>query len=313
MDLFIIGNGFDCWQGLPTTYNKYKEFFDSSDKQWLRKYNIKTYFDTRQGTLNDIDIVYGESYYFGNEFGNSNTFWSSFEEGLGKISQDNIDWLWDKDDSLNELDQTIANIKNVLYDSFKEWVQSIKIDYCSNNYNFGDKNLFINFNYTETLERRFKVNKKRICYIHGNASMPNSIIVGHGNNEFDQIDFNYALLFGGYVKLNYFADQLLKATYKNPDNGIRKIHSFFVSNNIPYDSIDRILFLGHSFGMADYKYFEFLKNKLSSKARWHIVIFDYNLETFNNVLSFASKTQLKKLSLYHNIDDCLQINGFINK
>lgn len=43
---------------------------------------------------------------------------------------------------------------------------------------------FLSFNYTKTLELGYGINENQVCHIHGSVeSLPNEIIMGHGNDE----------------------------------------------------------------------------------------------------------------------------------
>ena len=39
--LFIIGNGFDRWQGLPTSYDHFKEFYRKNIREIVKGLQIK--------------------------------------------------------------------------------------------------------------------------------------------------------------------------------------------------------------------------------------------------------------------------------
>lgn len=49
-------------------------------------------------------------------------------------------------------------------------------------YHFDDSCYFINFNYTDTLIKRFGVNPENEYHIHGEANDPESIIFGHSTH-----------------------------------------------------------------------------------------------------------------------------------
>ena len=57
-----------------------------------------------------------------------------------------------------------------------------KITSAKSNYNFGDNSYFINFNYTDTLEKRFGVDEINDYHIHGEATDPEDIIFGHSSH-----------------------------------------------------------------------------------------------------------------------------------
>ena len=52
-------------------------------------------------------------------------------------------------------------------------------------FNFKKSDEFITFNYTEVLEKTYKINSKKILHIHG-SSLDNegSLVYGHSDNDF---------------------------------------------------------------------------------------------------------------------------------
>lgn len=94
-----------------------------------------------------------------------------------------------------------------------------------------EQDLFLTFNYTDTLEKIYKVSKDRICYIHGKQN--EEIYFGHGNTD-DKTDYymeNYIESENGLVEIHEQLRKKTKIALKN------KIHFF---ENLTYLNINEI-------------------------------------------------------------------------
>lgn len=132
-------------------------------------------------------------------------------------------------------------IKSNIYcplDAFREYSLGDKELYCRDTkYDYLEKVLFLNFNYTMTPEL-YKEENTDIIYIHGKIDNPNSIIFGYG----DEID-------EGFKKLmdkndNECLRNMKSIKYLESDN-YRKVLDFIESGAY------QILIMGHSCGNSD--------------------------------------------------------------
>lgn len=70
-------------------------------------------------------------------------------------------------------------------------------------------NIYLSFNYTNTLEKLYGVRKNNICYIHGDASINNQLIFGHRNDSYypewdgNSEDVDIRLLEAGTIMENF--------------------------------------------------------------------------------------------------------------
>ena len=65
---------------------------------------------------------------------------------------------------------------------FCGWVETLNIKKENSGFKFSDDSFIVNFNYTDTLEKRFGVNPSIDFHIHGVATDPSSIVVGHSTH-----------------------------------------------------------------------------------------------------------------------------------
>lgn len=152
-------------------------------------------------------------------------------------------------------------------------------------YRFDDSCYFINFNYTNTLEKRFQIDEQNVNYIHGVFSDAESIVFGHSKHpeiafpELMEQRFTHRLGGGKSKRLRelYLVEEALYETDKHVQDNIDDPCEFMTIDGLHIEDITDIYVLGHSFGDPDYEYFEFLVkatqagidvNKLS--ALWQV-------------------------------------------
>lgn len=175
--IYIIGNGFDLNHGLKTSYTDFKK--------WLKKNKLEIY--------KIILELYGID---DNE--DTNSWWSMFESHLVDFDvyeeiieltkEHNIDYgsddFRDSDryDGALEAERKFEKLmKNILF-LFNDWVNSLSPLSIENKMNNIDKEaLFINFNYTQTLETIYGVAKERVYHLHGKQG-DNNYVLGHGRS-----------------------------------------------------------------------------------------------------------------------------------
>lgn len=154
---------------------------------------------------------------------------------------------------------------------FQEWIDSLNLpSNISEKLDFNDSDLFLNFNYTETLEN-MGINSKQICYIHGRRRSDDKLVVGHNTdyNYYDAVDNNESIR-----ENNERVDKLdkLLAYKKDSTECIRKNSKFFDR----LKSVNNIVVLGHSYGDVDYEYYKAIMQHINKNAVW---TFTYHTET----------------------------------
>lgn len=260
--LYIIGNGFDIQHGLKSRYWDFKEYLDNTDKQLVEK--LEEYFG-------------------------SDALWSDFEETLAYLDTEQIvdecmDYLqpysaedWSDayhHDYQYEVQQRINLITDTLKKRFTEWILQLRLPNNANeNMVVVDKNAkFINFNYTDTLERLYKVAQEKIFYIHNKAVDTNStLILGHSRNpqnakKLDELyndeDTDVRVAEGNRILDDYFIE-----TYKSTETIITENSDFF--DSLKY--LETIYVFGHSLSVVDRPYFlEIIKRIDKDKVTWKV-------------------------------------------
>lgn len=260
--LYIIGNGFDIQHGLKSGYWDFKKYLNNTDKKLVKK--LEEYFG-------------------------SDALWSDFEETLAYLDTEQIvdecmDYLqsystedWSDayhHDYQYEVQQRINLITDTLKQRFTEWILQLRLPKNANeNMVVVDKNaIFINFNYTDTLERLYKVTQDQIFYIHNKAVDTNStLILGHSRNPqnakthdelYNDEDTDVRVAEGNRILDDYFIE-----TYKSTETIITENSDFFER----LKDLETVCVFGHSLSVVDRPYFlEIIKRIDKDKVTWKV-------------------------------------------
>ncbi|AJW63674.1 hypothetical protein VO54_02202 [Elizabethkingia miricola] len=248
-----------------------------------------------------------------NEYYNLLCEYIEYEDGVEKVKELNVEFQKLQDllqKYLLKIDKDIASDQTMFLnqDSCEQLTEPI--------YNTQIKEkpnsiLFLNFNYTQTIEHYLRniakiVPKTDVIYIHGQLdSKSNPIIFGYGDE--DETNFNL---------LEKYDDECLKYVktywYLRTDN-YSKFLSFIESDEF------EVYIMGHSCGMSDKTMLSSIFNNQNCKK---IKILTYNKDTHNNPSLdntnyiemtyqigrlFNKKSDLRKKLINFNPNDLLQI------
>lgn len=267
--LIIIGNGFDRAHGLYTLYDAFLEF--------IEMYEPKFY-----------EAI---SKYISDEY-----LWSNFEMALGKlnglaIQRENSSYYLDYADD-NWMDSANHEFQYMIQKDltfatdipyyFSEWIRTIdtNVRRVVSSDTINRQCIFLNFNYTDTLERVYGIPEDRILYIHGKALRNDKLVVGHHDcSKFQEDDipaFNAPEEQGRYMYVEEEDFRITEAreiikdyfreTYKDTESIIEKNWQFFDS----LVDIDEVFILGHSLSDIDMDYFDEVWKCVSPECRWYI-------------------------------------------
>lgn len=256
--LIIIGNGFDIWQGLDTSYAQFRAYYLAHRDAILKKLHIKKYTVRAENgapyQVTDVEIIYGDPF---DPSELDNSFWGTFETSLSKVDAERINFFFGKEKSgLRTMKRSIKNASRILKEAFCGWIASIVIENKAPTYDFGANCLFINFNYTDTLPKHFQVDSTNEFHIHGTASDKASIIFGHSDHPQQPIkELSYL---GGRFRGLYLIEELLYETDKHVHENIFMLTMFLASHGVNKEDIKDIYVLGHSMSPPDLEYFSFL-------------------------------------------------------
>ena len=265
-NLIIVGNGFDRWQGLPTSYDQFKEYYRKNVRNVTEKLHIQATVNEDGALITPVEMIFGDIFcpkdlpeeFFGN-----------FESSLALLDDQIIINYFNKTNKgIYQLQETVREAQEILRELFESWIQSIEIDPIDSGYKFDQSCYFINFNYTDTLEKRFNVDVNTDYHIHGDASDSESIIFGHSTHpetaleELMEQKMVYTIDGRKSQRLRslYLIEDALYETDKHVQDNIDELCEFMTLDGLHIEDITDIYVLGHSFSEPDYEYFDFLVN-----------------------------------------------------
>ena len=326
MKLFLIGNGFDLDHNMKTSYYDFRKFlkrkYSLTDKMIECVPDIPYSYTSPDGDESYDDAVAALSIIQILD-ATEGCIWRDIETNLATL--DYSPFLDDYDLSSNEeeedddddnlfRDEYYRNEDNskelcgalkLISDYFKDWVCKIRVSKTPildfKNLIDCDKDLFLTFNYTETLEKLYKVNN--ICHIHGTKN--NEIYFGHGSDYLDVDDIQRSWP-GAETSIERLHSCLRKDTesaYCNNFNFFKNLYYLSQSNNI------NIYSYGFSFSDVDRIYLEYIfRNIDTTNTVFYLNDYD-SLETRENFADKIYESGFKgEISSFHiNKNDLLAL------
>lgn len=251
--LYIIGNGFDRWHELPTSYRLFYEF-------------AKDLLDELEGYFYDElakDVLW---YDFENSLG---TFeWEMFYEEYDYTDVSAKDFkLSDTYGIESDVSEQADDMVNKIRNRFHHWIYSIDIFKASKKLTFSSDSRFLTFNYTSTLQKVYGIDDEKVYHIHGKSDRCDELVFGHGDTfeEEPEVDEN------GESNHTIFSDAERAARYpfyafqKPVERVIEQNSDFFESLH----DITDVIVIGHSLNNIDLPYFEKVAKSISG-AKWTV-------------------------------------------
>jgi hypothetical protein len=274
--LYIIGNGFDLYHGVPTRFSQFKEY--------LRATGISLHDVVERFIPLRYDPV------------DPSRNWSDLEEGLAGIDGDEIvdyafqflmsygDENWSDaghHDYQYEVDKIVADLSAGLKLRFAEWVRQVEVpgqDEVPDFLPIDSTARFLNFNYTNTLSALYGVPQSNITFIHGEAACDgDEIVLGHAwnpinipslNNVSDPESLDTRVMEGNEIINEYFGK-----TFKNTSNIIQANNDFFLE---ALKDISAVCVLGHSLSDVDLQYFRAIIENINHSVHWYVSFHFYD-------------------------------------
>jgi hypothetical protein len=296
--LYIIGNGFDLHHGLDTKYQTFAKYLAEIDNEiydlLLIYYGLP---DISKDPASESD--YAE--------------WANFESSLANLDYNQV--LADNSDAIANpfsadfrdrdwhtyqiyMEEIIEKLTERLSSIFNSFILSViypdKVD--DKKIKFESDSIFLNFNYTETLEKYYSINNAQICYIHNKSINDDSqIILGHGTDpsnfeekqpeppegldekgleeweEYMSDQYNYSYESAKSEILSYYTK-----VFKDTQTIIKTNTDFFEQLN----KVKKVFVLGHSISPVDLEYFKLIVKKIDKNAKWNVSYYnDYEKKT----------------------------------
>ena len=250
------------------------------------------------------------------------SLWTSFEEALAELDEEHLqddnscyllgygDENW-RDSAHHDYQYMIGETLSFASDIpqyFRKWICSI--DTCVAPImpaHIVDKNnLYLSFNYTDTLEKVYNIPTENILYIHGKACCGDDLIVGHHSDDLVQdesepqfdTEEERQIYYDNYdedvreTEARRIIKSYFKSTYKDTSKIIKNNHCFFNS----LSTIDEIYIYGHSLSKIDFEYFDEIHKCVVQKCHWFISYHDDN--SYRNAVGFVDRLNLQSYQLY---------------
>ncbi len=262
--LYVIGNGFDLWHGIPSSLAQFKQYVQATDRDVYRE--IEEYLPTQEDWSDlelalanmDVDALIDNLGHFMGSYGAED--WSDSEHH----------------DFQYEVQNVVERLSNGLRLRFAEWIRKLPIPSPATARKrlaaLDTDAVFFSFNYTSTLGTLYSVCPERILFIHGYADLADDeLVLGHAwhpqrrkslndRPDIDEIDTRL-------MEANDIIDGYFSATFKRSAELIAEHRGFFDA----LTDIEQVIVLGHSLSAVDAAYFKALLEQRSvADAQWQV-------------------------------------------
>lgn len=192
MQLNIIGNGFDLYHGLPSSYYFFGCFLINNNPEFYEE--IGKMYGLYYAEMIGPSIAHDYEYVV------EDIFWRDFENHLGEVDEYFIVDTYEDDLGLENDDPVYIEmsedmIAERLKQFFAHWVKDTLdqdenyeliakfMDKATNIIEFECDDYFLEFNYTHTLQKIYNISDARIHYVHGEClGYDDYLVIGHGND-----------------------------------------------------------------------------------------------------------------------------------
>lgn len=296
MNLNIIGNGFDLYHGLPSSYYYFGcyiiERFPEYYEKFAQMYHIKWMKPIGSSIAHDYTYIV------------ENMFWREFESHLGEVDESfiidtyTVDLGLEFDDPI-DIEMDDYEIAERLKRKFVYWVRdtldkegnyNIIKENMNNIFNeemFNKSDYFIQFNYTHTLQELYEISNDKIYYVHGECfgEEDDELIIGHGNiNRIDEIkkcideleeNYNYTQQMNNNINEYNCLLKYVETLKKDVEKHRSECNNFYekIIGNIDYINI-----YGLSLGDVDIPYLQQIRLKWPN-AKWKFSYYTTNDKT----------------------------------
>lgn len=303
LNLNIIGNGFDLYHGLPSSYYYFGCYLIKTDAEFYEEFSNMYDF----GYMKPIGPSIAHDY----DYVVEDMFWRDFEGHLGEVDELFVVEKHEDDLGLEyndpvDIEMNEYKVAEVIKKYFVKWV----IDTLDKNENYNiiartmketdrsikfyDEDYFLEFNYTHTLQKLYKISDDKIHYVHGESLGEDNgeLIIGHGNNQrINEIEEHIKELNGKYDFTQRMKNRIdeyncllryLKMLKKDVDLHMSECDDFYGKIGIDFDYIN---VYGLSLGEVDIPYLKQVRaNWLDAKWRFSYYSSD-DVARIKNVVS----------------------------
>lgn len=288
--LYICGNGFDLHHGIASSYEKYREYLIKNKPELLEWFDEQGYLNNDnlwKDVEGNLDIDFEEA------------FVSAYED---YVPHELADGDSKYDASKIAVENEISYIRAFTTTEFLNWVRSINVSdvAADKDLKFDEDSVFVNFNYTNTLQVLYGINDSSVLHIHGainkavhlndENAMHDSIQFGNDKIEKHETVDKYVNLHGQDDMYPVLAQggaeeiaKIAKLFSKNPRRNYPKLRDFLERNK----EIENVVIMGHCLAGIDEAYYRDVLIPLFRACNW--VAMCFSDQDFENVDNFNRK------------------------
>ena len=289
MNLNLIGNGFDLYHGLPSSYYYFGCYLIETDHEFFEEI----------GKIYNLTNKIMVEPYISHEYEHAveDLFWSNFESRLATVDEyfvveSSVDDLGLEIPDPVDLEINDDHNADVLKMKFCQWVidtldiddnyELIRRHLLINNYlHINADDYFLQFNYTHSLQRLYDVNDEMIHYVHGECLRPDDeLIIGHGNDivirelseKIEKLneEYDYTQASNNRIAEYRCVLEYVKKLRKNVKRCMVDCDNFYGKID---ENIDCICLYGLSLGEVDVPYLVQIRDRWP-EAKWRFSYYD---------------------------------------
>lgn len=297
MKLIICGNGFDLHHKLKTGYNDYKKFLEKYYSDVLSGYESFQYLNLENNRWSYIEKSLAIEYEDLMEDA-MGSYPSAFADGDSKWGVMQID-----------VEMLTSFINKFTGKCFAKWLNSVNIQSANpdKNLNLTNEDLYINYNYTNTLQLLYKIPERNILHIHGklsevddgcNPSVREKIQFGavginsekakeELTNKYKEMDFFGVSVEPAIREICSFIDKSTKKLDKN----YPKLNAFL--NN---KEISEMVIMGHTLNGADIAYYKNILVPRYKDLKWTFMRYineEKKIDNIKEIKDFIAEFELQ--------------------
>lgn len=298
MRLIIIGNGFDLHHKLKTEYKDYCRFLNSHNPDAMESIRSSPYFD---GTC--VNIFDENDFFWTDVEGNLKfNFDAMLEESVGGYYPDLMeksDARWHRIEFDSEAKVRMIDTAFTTY-AFVNWLNTIDVSKAeeTRRMKFRPDDLFISFNYTETLEKFYGIPAEKILHIHGCISSPETLQFGNPEQTPTIVNEKLADIYGDD---EFYGMSIEPAV--NIYTNLAKVFSKDINSNLPIltniitdKDISEIVIMGHSYLGVDKAYYEDVLIPKFQKVHW--IIYCHKEHDYAAAQKYIAEKKLDGIPVY---------------
>ncbi|MDK0813381.1 AbiH family protein [Clostridium perfringens] len=286
MNLNIIGNGFDLYHGLPSSYYYFGCYLIKNEPEFYEEigkiYNFSWIKSIGPAIAHDYKYVVEDIFWreFEKHLGDVDEFFiiDTHEDDLGLEYNDPVDIEMNENEIAERLKRHFVNWvidtldKEENYNIIERLMKKI-----SSRVMFNDDDYFIEFNYTHMLQRLYKISDDKIHYVHGEClgEDDDELIIGHGNNQrIDEIkkyieelekNYDFTQKMSNNINEYYCLLRYIESLKKDVSVHSKMCNEFYEKID---DNLDYINVYGLSLGEVDIPYLQQIRLRWPN-SKWN--------------------------------------------